>query len=328
MKPKVLVTRTLPGGALDALASEAEITLREGDLPPNHEEMRRQAAGQDGLLTLLTDPVDAAVLDASPRLKVVSNYAVGVDNIDVTSATARGIPVGHTPGVLTETTADLAFALMVSAARRIVEGAQLSREGRYLAWSPTLLLGPDLHGATLGIVGFGRIGRAMARRALGFDMRVLFCDPGPLEAPRGSQQVDMETLLAESDFVSIHTPLTEETRGLFGAEAFAKMKPDALLINTARGPVVDHDALYVALRDGQLGGAALDVTEPEPLPTSSPLFELDNCLIVPHLGSASVATRARMAQMSVANLIAGLEGRPLPHCVNPQVYTDRTETST
>jgi glyoxylate reductase len=249
---------------------------------------------------------------------------VGHDNVDVAAATARGIPVGNTPGVLTETTADMAFALLMAAARRIVEGADYVRAGRWRTWGPTLLLGHDVHGATLGIVGMGRIGQALARRASGFDMKVTYFDPYCDEAklPREGvgQRCELDQLLAESDFVSLHVPLTEDTHHLIDAEALAKMKATAVLVNTSRGPVVDPDALYDALRDGQIAYAALDVTDPEPLPDGHKLLTLSNCLVVPHIASASHATRTRMAVMAAENLLAGLRGERLPNCVNPQVY--------
>jgi glyoxylate reductase len=250
---------------------------------------------------------------------------VGFDNVDAAEATTRGIPVGNTPGVLTDTTADLAFALLMAAARRVVEGDKFARAGRWKTWGPTLLLGQDVFGATLGLVGFGRIGRAVAKRARGFDMRVLFHDPfvaadDPFAVEIGAQAVGLDTLLRESDFVSLHTLLNEETHHLIGAGAFAKMRPTAILVNTSRGPVVDPDALHTALKEGQIAYAALDVTEPEPIPADSPLLALDNIIVVPHIASASVATRGRMAQMAAENLIAGLKGERPPNCANPEVY--------
>jgi lactate dehydrogenase-like 2-hydroxyacid dehydrogenase len=253
---------------------------------------------------------------AGPGLRVISNFAVGVDNVDVAEATRRAIPVGNTPDVLTDTTADLAWALLMAAARRIIEGDRYVREGRWQTWEPQLLLGQDVHGATLGIVGYGRIGRAVARRAGGFDMRVLVTSRRPIAEPDGAASVDFATLLEQSDFVSIHTPLTTETRGMFDRTAFARMKPSAILVNTARGPIVDTNALAEALASGRLAAAALDVTDPEPIPPSSPLLKLPTCIVVPHIGSASVQTRNRMATMAARNLIAGLNGEPLPHCVN------------
>jgi len=301
----------------------AEMQVWEDELPPPREVLLREVRDIDGLLSLLTDKIDAELMDAAPRLKVVSNHAVGYDNIDVPAATARGIPIGNTPGVLTDTVADLAFTLLMAAARRIQESIDYVRAGKWRTWGPRLLTGQDIHGATLGIVGFGRIGQAMAKRASGFGMRVLYNDVArreDLEKALGVTFADMDTLLHEADFITIHTDLNETTRHLFNARAFAQMKRTAILINTARGPIVDHTALYDALKSGTLGGAALDVTEPEPILMDNPLLTLPNCLIVPHIASASVATRAKMAQMAAANLIAGVHGERLPNCVNPEVY--------
>jgi glyoxylate reductase len=264
--------------------------------------------------------VDEELLDNAPRLRVVSNMAVGYDNIDVAACTARGIPVGNTPGVLTDTTADFAWTLLMAAARRVVEGVDYVRAGRWKTWGPMLLMGPDVHGATLGIVGIGRIGQAMARRARGFDMRVLYYDPYVPDAGiEGAASVDLDTLLGESDFVTLHVPLTDTTQHLIGRDELRKMKSSAILINTSRGGVVDPDALYEALQAGQITRAALDVTEPEPIPTDHPLLTLSNCIVVPHIASASIATRTKMATMAAENLLAGLRGDPLPNCVNPEV---------
>jgi glyoxylate reductase len=242
--------------------------------------------------------------------------------VDVAAATARGIPVGNTPGVLTDATADFAFALLMAAARRVVEGERQVRSGGWKTWSLNYLLGADFTGATLGLVGFGRIGRAMARRASGFGMRIIFSDPNPSTPEPGvaAAQVDLDTLLRESDFISLHTPLTDETAGLMNAGAFAKMKPTSVLVNTSRGPLVDQAALYEALKTKRIFAAALDVTVPEPLPTDSPLLTLENCIVVPHIASASWQTRQKMSRMAAENLIAGLKGERLPNCVNPEVY--------
>ena len=322
-KPKVFVTRLIPDEGLAMIRGWAEMQVLEDELPPPREVLLREVRDIDGLLSLLTDKIDAELMDAAPRLKVVSNHAVGYDNIDVPAATARGIPIGNTPGVLTDTVADLAFTLLMAAARRIQESIDYVRAGKWRTWGPRLLTGQDIHGATLGIVGFGRIGQAMAKRASGFGMRVLYNDVArreDLEKALGVTFADMDTLLHEADFITIHTDLNETTRHLFNARAFAQMKRTAILINTARGPIVDHTALYDALKSGTLGGAALDVTEPEPILMDNPLLTLPNCLIVPHIASASVATRAKMAQMAAANLIAGVHGERLPNCVNPEVY--------
>lgn len=281
--------------------------------------MLEHIAGVQGLLAVLTDQIDAEVMDAAPQLKVISNCAVGVDNIDVAAATARKIPVGNTPDVLTDATADMAFALLLAAARRIVEGADFVRAGKWKTWDLSLLLGRDLVGATLGIIGFGRIGRAVAKRAAGFGMRVIYHDPSAV-TEYGATAVDLETLLRESDFISLHVPLTADTRHMISARALDSMKPGAVLVNTSRGPIVDPMALYSALKSRRIFAAALDVTEPEPLNADSPLLALDNCIIVPHLGSASERTREQMALLASQNLIAGLKGHVLPHCVNPEVY--------
>ncbi len=323
MKPKVFVSRIIPDEGLDLIKAECEVDLWEGELPPPYDVLLAHVRDKDGLVSLLTDKIDAQLMDANPRLKVVSQMAVGFDNVDVAAATARGIPVGNTPGVLTDTTADFAFALLMAAARRIVEGADYVRAGKWKTWGPKLLTGQDIHGATLGIIGFGRIGQGVARRASGFGMRVMYYDVyrrPDLEESMGVTYADMDTLLREADFVSIHTDLNPQTRHLFNADTFPKMKKNAILVNTARGPIVDPDALCNALKKGQIRGAALDVTEPEPIPMDSPLLSLPNCLIVPHIASASVATRGMMAEMAARNLLAGLRGERLPNCVNPEVY--------
>ncbi|MBN1659724.1 MAG: D-glycerate dehydrogenase [Anaerolineae bacterium] len=324
-EPQVFVTREIPDAGLDPILAETNARVWREETPPPRDVLLKQVAGIDGLLSLLTDKVDAEMMDAAgPGLRVISNYAVGYDNIDVDAATARGIPVGNTPGVLTETTADMAFALLMAAARRIVEGARYVEAGKWHTWGPKLLLGHDVHGATLGIIGMGRIGQAVTRRAMGFGMRVVYFDPfcDDTKAPfvDVAMRCDLDELLAESDFISLHVPLTDDTYHMINAVALEKIKPTAILVNTARGPIVDPDALYNALVSGQIAYAALDVTEPEPLPAGHKLLTLDNCLVVPHLGSASRATRDKMAQMAAANLLAGLRGERLPNCVNPAVY--------
>jgi lactate dehydrogenase-like 2-hydroxyacid dehydrogenase len=325
-RPRVFVSRRIPDAGLDLVVAATDADVWPDELEPPRDELLRRVAGRDGLLVGLTERVDAELLDAAgPQLRVVSNFAVGFDNVDVAECTGRGIPVGNTPGALTETTADFAWALLMAAARRVVEGADYVRAGRWRTWGPLLLLGADIHGATLGIVGFGRIGQAVARRASGFGMRVLYhsrhrADPAT-EADLGVTLVSFEELLAESDFVTLHVNLGPETRGLIDAAALARMKPTAILVNTARGPVVDPMALHEALRDGVIAAAALDVTDPEPIPVDHPLVGLPNCLIVPHIASATWATRGRMAQMAAANLLAGVRGERLPTAVNPEVYT-------
>jgi glyoxylate reductase len=322
-KPRVFLTRRILKSGLDLLPEHCDADIWPDELPPSRQALLEHVHGAAGLLCLLTDRIDAEVIDtAGPGLKVISNHAVGVDNVDVAAATARRIPVGNTPGILTDATADMAFALLLAAARRVVEGDRMVKAGGWKTWSPGFMLGADLAGATLGIVGFGRIGRAVARRAGGFGMRILFTDPAPAPPEPGvsAAQVDLGTLLRESDFISLHTPLTEATRGLINAGTLGRMKPTAVLVNTSRGPVVDQAALYEALSAGRIFAAALDVTDPEPLPTDSPLLRLDNCIVVPHIASASWKTRQKMSQMAAENLIAGLRGERLPNCVNPEVY--------
>jgi glyoxylate reductase len=321
--PKVFVTRAIPEPGLAPLRSATELEVWPGELPPPAALLREKAAAAAGLLCLVTDRIDAELLAAAPGLRVVSQMAVGVDNIDLAAATARRLPVGHTPGVLTETTADLAWALLMAAARRVVEGDRYTRAGKWQTWGPLLLLGPDVHGATLGLIGFGRIGQAMARRARGFDMRVLYYDRQrrpEAEAALGATYAELDALYAQSDFVSLHTSLNPSTHHLVGDAAFARMKPGAILINTSRGPVVDPAALARALQTGRLGGAALDVTEPEPIPLDSPLLHFENVILAPHIGSASFQARGQMAAMAAENLLAGLAGQRVPHCANPQVY--------
>jgi len=323
-KPKVFVTRIIPNKGLDLVKDFCEVDLWTEDLPPSREELLKRVKGIDGLLCLLTEDIDSEVMDAAgSQLKVISNYAVGFDNIDVGAATERKIPVGNTPDVLTDATADFSFALMMNAGRRILEGDRYVRAGRWKTWGPMLLLGNEMRGSTLGLVGFGRIGKAMARRAVGFDMNVIYYDP--LEKRRDpdvkANSVDLETLLEESDFISLHTPLTSDTHQLIDAEALGRMKPNTVLVNTSRGPVIDMDALYEALRDQKIFAAGLDVTDPEPLPLDHPLLTLDNFIISPHIASASRSARDKMAWLAAKNLIAGLEGNHLPNCVNQRVYS-------
>jgi glyoxylate reductase len=316
-RPRVFVARVIPEEGLAAVRAACDMDLWEDELPPPRDELLRRVAGSDGVLTLLTDRVDDEFLDAAgAQLKVVANYAVGFDNIDVAACAARGVAVGNTPGVLTETTADLAWTLLMATARRIPEGDRYVRASRWKTWGPLLLLGPDVHGATIGIVGFGRIGQAVARRAQGFGMRILYHDlvrlPDEVTEPLGATYVSLDDLLPASDFVSLHVNLSEETRHLINARTLAAMKPTAVLVNTSRGPVVDQIALADALRDGVIWAAGLDVTDPEPIEADDPLVALDNCLIVPHIASASRATRGKMAEMAAANLVAGVRGEPLP----------------
>jgi lactate dehydrogenase-like 2-hydroxyacid dehydrogenase len=319
----VCVTRRIPEAGLTMVHSACQVRLWEGELPPPKEVILREVADCDGLLCLLTDPLDAETIAAGARLRVISQFAVGVDNVDLQAATARGIPVGHTPGVLTEATADMAFALLMAAARRIPEGVERVRAGQWRTWEPLGLLGADVWGATLGIVGLGRIGTAVARRARGFAMRMLYYDRTrrpELEAELGLEYAPLDDLLAQADFVTLHCPLTPETHHVIGERALQRMKPRAILVNTARGPVVDTAALLRALQEGWIAAAALDVTDPEPLPADHPLVSLPNCIVVPHIASATVTARNRMAVMAAENLLAGLRGERLPYCANPEVY--------
>jgi glyoxylate reductase len=324
-KPKVFVTRHILDSGLNLIQGFCEVEMWPGELPPSHPELLNHVRGQEGLLCLLTDKIDKEVMEtAGVSLKVISNCAAGVDNVDVTVASARGIPVGNTPDVLTDATADFTFALLMAAARRVVEGERVVRSGGWKTWSLDTLLGADFYGAVLGLVGFGRIGKAVARRANGFGMRIIYTDSQQQvsqEPGITADRVNLDTLLRESDFISLHTPLTIETRGLINSAAFEKMKPNTVLVNTSRGPIVDQKALCEALKSRRIFAAALDVTEPEPIPPDSPLLNLENCIIVPHIASASWHTRQCMSRMAAENLIAGLKGEPLPNCVNPEVYS-------
>lgn len=318
----VAVTRVIPEAGLARLREAAEVRLWPQELPPTPEQLAELIHGCVGALTLLTDRIDGDVLDREPQLKVVSNLAVGFDNVDVPAATARGVAVCNTAGVLTETTADFAFALLMAAARRIVEGVDYVRAGKWLTWGPMLLRGPDLTGATLGIVGFGRIGKEVAKRARGFDMRLLAYDSYQDETAAKELGVEfkpLDDLLRESDFVTLHVALTDETQHMIGAREFGLMKPTAVIVNAARGPVIDTDALVAALSGGEIFAAALDVTDPEPLPADHPLVSLPNAIVVPHIASASVATRDKMALLAAENLLAVLEGRRPEQIVNPEV---------
>jgi glyoxylate reductase len=302
---RCFVTREMPGTALERLAGEHDVDVWSERLPPSREQLRECAASVEGLLCMLTDPVDRGLLEAAPALRAISTYAVGTDNIDLAAANERGIPVGHTPDVLTETSADLALALMLAAMRRIPEGDAEVRAGEWLTWEPARLLGHDLHRATVGIVGLGRIGKAVKRRVEGFGARAIHSgrDDG----------VPIEQLLEQATVVTLHCPLTDQTDGLIDADALRRMRDDAYLVNTARGPIVDTHALCEALEQGWIAGAALDVTDPEPLPADHPLLRAPNLVVAPHLGSASHETRASMAEIAVDNLLAGLRGEPLPN---------------
>jgi glyoxylate reductase len=328
-KPKVFVTRVIPEAGLARIRAETDADVWPDQLPPPADVLRRKAADCDGLVSLLTDRIDAAFLDACPRLKVVSNFAVGFNNVDVPAATARGICVGNTPGVLTDATADMAFCLLIGAARRLVEGHAYTLSGRWKTWEPLGHLGQDLFGRTVGVIGMGRIGFAFARRCrFGWDLRVLYHDVMPSEIAErelGAHRVDLDTLLRVSDFVSLHADLNEQTRGMIGREQFPKMKRTAVLINTARGPLVDQKALAEALRAGTIFAAGLDVTDPEPPAPDDPLLKLPNVIISPHIASATVQTRNAMAEICASNLLAGLTGQKLLAWVNPEVEPHRSK---
>ncbi|OAI41619.1 D-glycerate dehydrogenase [Planctomycetaceae bacterium SCGC AG-212-D15] len=322
-KPKVFVTRVIPESGLRVIQENCDAEVWPEPLPPPYDLIRQKLASCDGLVSLLTDKIDAALMDASPRLRVVSNYAVGFNNIDIPAATQRGIAVGNTPGVLTDATADMAFCLLIGAARRIVEGHAYSVSGQWKTWEPLGHLGQDLAGRTLGVVGMGRIGFALAKRChAGWDMKVLYYDVQevkPAETELDAKRVDFETLLRESDFISVHTDLNEKTRGMFSTAQFKQMKKTAVFINTARGPLVDQKALSEALQSGTIFAAGLDVTDPEPPAPDDPLLRLPNLIVAPHIASATVGTRNAMADICASNLIAGLKGEKLPAFVNPDV---------
>ena len=323
-RPKVFIARRIFQEAIDMISAEADVELWPDELPPPYETLLQKVANADGLLCLLTDKIDARLMDAAPNLRSISQIAVGFENIDVAEATRRGIPVGYTPGVLTGTTADMAFALLMAAARRLVEGAEAVKAGKWKTWHPLHYLGPDVFGGTLGILGMGRIGLEMAKRAQGFDMPILYYDvyrrPEEVERQYNMTYAPIDTVLRQSDFVSVHVNLTPETYHLISHHELHLMKSNAVLVNAARGPVIDPKALYLALKEGEIGFAALDVTEPEPITMDDPLLTLDNCIVVPHIASASVPTRLRMSTMAAENLLAGLNGTPMPNCVNPEVY--------
>ncbi|MFW9956975.1 MAG: 2-hydroxyacid dehydrogenase [Candidatus Odinarchaeota archaeon] len=326
LKKRVFVTRKIPSEGLDIINQEFHTSVWPDEFPPSKEEIVDMATDCEGMVTLLSDPIGADVIDHLPNLKVIAQFAVGYDNIDVKYATQKGIIVTNTPGVLTETTADLTWALIMSASRRIVEADRYVREGHWkVAWGPELLLGSDVFGATIGIVGMGRIGRAVARRAAGFNMKILYTARSVQERDSevaeqlGAQRVDLKTLLRASEIVTLHVPLTSDTTNLIGKPELAMMKPGSILINTSRGPVVDEDALYQALLTKQLGAAGLDVFTEEPIRLDSPLLQLANIVLAPHIGSASTRTRSTMAKMCAENLHVALSGAKPTNIVNPEV---------
>jgi glyoxylate reductase len=325
-RKKVFITRAIDPAALMRLHAAAQVFVWDEEMPPPASALRSALADADAVLSMVTDQIDARMIANAPRLRVISNLAVGVDNIDVEAATRAGIAVGHTPGVLTEATADLAFGLLMAAARRIAEADRHVRASKWRTWGPMTMLGRDIHSSTLGLIGFGAIGQAMARRATGFGMRVLYLKHRsgkrkPIRDARlvGAEGVSLNRLLTRSDYVSIHVPLTPKTRRMIGVREFALMKPGAILINTARGGVVDQAAMVAALKSGRLAGAGLDVTDPEPIAPRDPLLRFDNVVITPHIGSASIAARASMATIAVDNILDVFAGRMPRCCANTPV---------
>lgn len=326
MKAHIFVTRKIPHEGLHLIKDKFETTVWAHEQPPSKEEIMRHGKDCQGLITLLSDPIDSEVIDHLPKLKVIAQYAVGYDNIDIRHATKKRIMVTNTPGVLTETTADLTWALIMATARRIVEADRYVREGKWkVAWGPELLLGKDIYGATLGIVGVGRIGSSVAKRASGFNMKILYFNrsvneyTSEIQNTVGAQSVDFEVLLRESDIITLHVPLNNETRHMIGRRELAMMKQGAILVNTSRGAVIDERALDEALTSGHLGGAGLDVFNEEPSNIKNPLLNHPNIVVTPHIGSASIQTRATMARMCAENLIAALTGKKPPNIVNPEV---------
>lgn len=322
-KPLVLMTHDLPPDWVKNSLKDFRVILGDNDQRGIDNKLEEYLPETSGIICLLDDPIPATIINQAPHLKVISNMAVGTDNIDVDRCTSRGITVGHTPGVLTDGTADLTIALLLAVSRQLAEANQDARAGKWLNWEPTGWLGRDLKEATVGIIGLGKIGSAVAERLKPFGCKLIFTNRSSLpgkENNLNARQVTLDELLSTSDFICLHVPLTQETNGLIGKEAFAKMKTNAILINAARGQVVDTDALYEALVSNRILAAGLDVTDPEPLPPDHPLYQLSNCFITPHIGSATVNTRKVMAGIAIRNLLAGLQGEPLPYCVNPEVY--------
>ncbi len=323
-RKQVFITRKIHTSALNRLQDDFDVEVWQEETPPPNEVLLDRISHVDGILSMLTDPISREVIaNAGSHFQVISQMAVGFDNIDIDEATRRHIPVGHTPGVLTETCADFTWALLMAISRRVVEADRQVHEGIWKPWGPHILTGPDIYGATLGIIGFGRIGQAVARRARGFNMRVLYNDMKThpdLEDELGVIAASLPDLLAQSDIISLHVYLSPTTRGMFNRDLFGRVKKGAIFINTARGPIVDSDALVWALQEGLLSAAALDVFDPEPIPAKHPLLSMPNVIITPHIASASIQTRERMAHIAVDNLLAGMEQRRLTYCANPQVY--------
>jgi glyoxylate reductase len=322
-KPLVIISHALPEDWIASLVKDCDVLIGpEGNIGLSSE-LQNQLHRVEGLFSLLTDPIDKGIIENAPKLRVISNMAAGVDNIDLEVCIQRRIPVGHTPGVLTDGTADLTIAILLTIARQIPSATLDAKEGRWTIWSPTGWLGADLKGARLGIVGMGNIGQAVARRAFGFGMEIVYSSHTPkpeIDQTIGAAEVTLKKLITTSDFISLHVPLKSETVNLINKNELRKMKSSSYLINASRGPIVNTESLVIALKENWIAGAALDVTDPEPLPPDHPLYRLPNCLITPHIGSATLNTRRNMAELACINLLAGLKGEKLPHCVNPEVY--------
>lgn len=326
---KVLITCNLPQEVRACIEKEHHVQINDKDRPMERNNLLQRVKNKEGLLCTITDQIDRELLDKAPHLRMIANYGVGFNNIDVKAATARGIPVSNTPGVLTDATADITFALILATARRVVEGDKRNREGEFKFWAPLHFLGREVSGKTLGIVGLGRIGKAVVRRARGFEMRVLYHNRHPMEESEEKQldvqYVDLKRLLTEADFVSLHVPLTDQTHHLIGSHELELMKPSAYLINASRGPVVDEKALVEALKNGKIAGAGLDVYEEEP-DLAPGLTDLDNVILLPHVGSATLETRTKMAQLAADNLLAGLRGEIPPNCLNCDTISHRSSS--
>ncbi|MDN5360613.1 MAG: glyoxylate reductase [Thermotogaceae bacterium] len=315
-KEKVFITRRIPEKGIELLQKQYEVEVWSDEEPIPRDILLSKIQNFGGLVCMLSDKIDKELMDQAPKLKVIANYAVGFDNIDVKYASKKGIKVGNTPGVLTETTADLAFSLLMAASRRITEAVEYVKAGKWHTWGPRLLLGYDVWGSTLGVIGFGRIGQAMARRGLGFGMKVLYHSRTP--KPEAEEAMDVEyasldEIYSQSDYISLHINLNESSKGLIDKKALNQMKSNCILINTARGAVINTEDLIDALETSKIAGAGLDVTDPEPIPSDSKLLKLNNCIVVPHIGSASYATRSKMSVMAAENVIAALSGETLPY---------------